>query len=50
MSFSVSIFRLDVVAYMNLMGLQAIFPKKKKNVSLQDKSHKIYPYLITHYC
>jgi putative transposase len=35
--------------YMNLMGLQAIFPKKKKNVSLQDKSHKIYPYLLEHY-
>jgi putative transposase len=35
--------------YMNIMGLEAIYPKKKKNVSIGNKSHKIYPYLLEPY-
>ena len=35
--------------YMNIMGLEAIFPKKKKNISIGNKSHKIYPYLLEPY-
>ena len=35
--------------YMNIMGLEAIFPKKKKNISIGNKLHKIYPYLLEPY-
>lgn len=35
--------------YMNIMGLEAIFPKKKKNISIGNKLHKIYPYLLETY-
>lgn len=31
------------------MGLEAIFPKKKKNISIGNKSHKIYSYLLEPY-
>lgn len=31
---------------MNLMGIQALFPKKKRHTSLKDKEHKVYPYLL----
>lgn len=31
---------------MNKMGLQAIYPRKKLNLSQPDKQHKIYPYLL----
>jgi len=31
---------------MNLMGVQAIFPKKKRHTSLKDNKHKVYPYLL----
>ncbi len=28
------------------MGITAIYPKKKKNLSQVNKEHKIYPYLL----
>ncbi len=31
---------------MHKMGLEAIYPKKKLNMSKPDKQHKIYPYLL----
>lgn len=35
-----------VLKLMNLMGIQAIFPKKKKLTSIKDREHKIYPYAL----
>jgi putative transposase len=32
---------------MRLMGLEAIYPKKKKNTSIPDDSHQKYPYLLS---
>ncbi len=31
---------------MRKMGLEAIYPKRKFNLSIPDKQHKIYPYLL----
>lgn len=31
---------------MNVMGIQAIFPKKRKLTSIKNHEHKIYPYLL----
>lgn len=31
---------------MNTMGIQAIFPKKRKLTSIKNHEHKIYPYLL----
>jgi putative transposase len=31
---------------MNMMGIQAIFPKKKRHTSIKNYEHKIYPYLL----
>ena len=31
---------------MRIMGLEAIYPKKKKNLSSPGKGHQIYPYLL----
>ena len=31
---------------MNTMGIQAIFPKKKRHTSIKNYKHKIYPYLL----
>ena len=31
------------------MGLEALYPKKKKNTSLQNKSHEVYKYLLDPY-
>ncbi len=31
---------------MNQMGIQAIFPKKRRLISLKHQQHKIYPYLL----
>lgn len=36
--------RSHVKRLMNLMGLEAVYPKKR--TSLPDKEHKIYPYLL----
>jgi len=35
-----------VLKYMNLLGIQAIFPKKRKLTSIKNHEHKIYPYLL----
>ena len=34
---------------MSIIGLEALYPKKKKNTSLQNKSHEIYKYLLDPY-
>ena len=31
---------------MNMMGIQAIFPKKRKLTSIKNHEHKVYPYLL----
>ena len=31
---------------MRQMGLEAVYPRKKRNLSIPDKSHRIYPYLL----
>jgi len=31
---------------MNVMGIQAIFPKKRKLTSIKNHEHKVYPYLL----
>ena len=34
---------------MNIIGIEALYPKKKKSISMQNKAHKIYPYLLEPY-
>lgn len=31
---------------MQRMGIQAVFPRKKKCLSVKDREHKVYPYLL----
>ena len=31
---------------MRLMGLEAVYPRRKRHLSIPDKQHKIYPYLL----
>lgn len=31
---------------MRLMGLKAVYPKQRKNTSIPDKQHAVYPYLL----
>jgi len=38
--------RDHVRTLMRILGLQAIYPKPKLNLSQPDKAHKIYPYLL----
>ena len=38
-----------VLKYMQKMGIQAIFPKKKRNTTIADGEHKKYPYLLEEY-
>ncbi|RXJ75186.1 IS3 family transposase [Arcobacter sp. F155] len=35
-----------VLKYMNTLGIQAIFPRKKRLTSIKNYQHKIYPYLL----
>ena len=35
-----------VLKFMNIMGIQAIFPKKRKLTSIKNYEHKIYPYAL----
>ncbi|WP_044415503.1 IS3 family transposase [Halarcobacter anaerophilus] len=35
-----------VLKYMNILGIQAIFPRKKRLTSIKNHEHKIYPYLL----
>ena len=32
---------------MRRMGLEAVYPRRKRGLSMPDKEHKIYPYLLT---
>jgi len=45
----VSVGRDRVLKYMGIMGIQAIYPHKKKQTSLKDNEHKTYPYLLKEY-
>jgi putative transposase len=38
-----------VLKYMGILGIQALYPHKKRNTSIQQKQHPIYPYLLTDY-
>ena len=38
-----------VLKYMQLMGIQAIYPRKKRLTSIKNKEHKIYEYLLKNY-
>ena len=44
-----SIGRDRTLKYMSIMGIEALYPKKKKSISMQNKAHKIYPYLLEPY-
>ncbi|NCQ13155.1 MAG: IS3 family transposase [Candidatus Nealsonbacteria bacterium CG18_big_fil_WC_8_21_14_2_50_37_10] len=44
--YNISIGKNHVRTLMIKMGLMAIYPRKKKNLSQPDKEHKIYPYLL----
>ena len=41
-----SIGRNKVLRLMNLMGIQAVFPQKKKLTSIKNREHEIYPYAL----
>jgi len=41
--------RNRVLKYMGLLGIQAIYPTKKKLTSIKNKEHKIYEYLLKKY-
>ena len=36
----------QVYNYMGILGIKALYPKKKRNTSIADISHKKYPYLL----
>lgn len=38
-----------VLKYMNVIGIEAIYPKKKKLASIKEKEHKVYKYLLDKY-
>lgn len=38
-----------VLKYMRLMGIEAIYPHRKKATSIKDSEHKIYSYLLDKY-
>jgi putative transposase len=42
----IKIGRHRVRGYMNAMGIQAFYPRRKINTSMPNKDHKIYPYLL----
>ncbi len=41
-----SVGKNKVLKLMNKMGIQAIFPKKRKLTSIKNHEHKIYPYAL----
>ena len=41
--------RNRVLKYMGILGIQAIYPMKKKLTSIKNKEHKIYEYLLKKY-
>ena len=38
-----------VLKYMGILGIQALYPHKKKRTSIKDSKHPIYPYLLKPY-
>lgn len=38
-----------VLKYMRLIGIEAIYPHKKKSTTIKDSKHKIYSYLLDKY-
>lgn len=38
-----------VLKYMKMMGIEAIYPHKKKSTSVKDNQHKVYKYLLDKY-
>jgi len=38
-----------VLKYMKILGIQALYPHKKKITSIQNSAHPIYPYLLKPY-
>jgi putative transposase len=38
-----------VLKYMGILGIQAIYPTRKKLTSIKNSEHKIYPYLLNPY-
>ena len=38
-----------VLKYMGIMGIEAIYPHKKKSTSIKDSQHKVYSYLLDKY-
>ena len=38
-----------VLKYMGILGIQALYPHKKKCTSIKDSEHPIYPYLLKPY-
>lgn len=46
LTYHVNIGREHTRTLMKMLGLQAIYPKKKRNLSLPDEQNKIYPYLL----
>lgn len=38
-----------VLKYMGVLGIQALYPTKKKLTTLKNSAHKIYPYLLKPY-
>lgn len=38
-----------VLKYMGILGIQAIYPTKKRVTSLKNSEHKVYPYLLKAY-
>jgi putative transposase len=38
-----------VLKYMRLLGIQALYPRKKRNTSIKNSKHPVYQYLLKHY-
>lgn len=38
-----------VLKYMGILGIQALYPNKKKVTTIKDKEHSVYPYLLKSY-
>ena len=45
--YGIAICREHVQRLMRLMGIEAIYPKKPRNTSISDGSHRKYPYLLS---
>lgn len=45
-NFGIEIGKKKIISLMKQMGLETIYPRKKPNLSIPDKQHKKYPYLL----